>query len=83
MYAFRITCWALIFIFRKQQTITTEVAYNMTIILRSLRAVNVAYYGVEGKSATLVIDLFDIAHTCSRSFWYLKGGLSPGLPPSP
>ena len=48
---------------KKQQTITTEVAYNMAIVLRSLRAVNVAYYGVEGKSAALVIDLFDIAHT--------------------
>ena len=35
----------------------------MAIVLRSLRAVNVAYYGVESKSAALVIDLFDIAHT--------------------
>ena len=35
----------------------------MVIALRSLRAVNVAYYRVEGKSAAFVIDLFDIAHT--------------------
>ena len=35
----------------------------MAIVLRSLRTVNVAYYGVEGKSAALVIDLFDIAYT--------------------
>ena len=35
----------------------------MAIVLRPLRAVNVAYYGVESKSAALVIDLLDIAHT--------------------
>ena len=28
---------------------TTEVAYNMAIILKSLTAANIAYYGVEGK----------------------------------
>ena len=38
-------------------------AYHMAIVLRSLRAVNVAYYGVVGKSAALVIGLFDIAYT--------------------
>ena len=35
----------------------------MAIVLRSLTAVNEAYYGVEGKTAALVIDLFDIAYT--------------------
>ena len=42
---------------------TTEVAYNMAIVLRSLIAANIAYYGVEGKCATSVIELFDTGHT--------------------
>ena len=41
---------------------TTEVAYSMAIVLKSLRAANIEYYGVESKCATSVIDLFDIAH---------------------
>ena len=39
---------------------TTGVACNMATVLRSLRALQIyiAYYGVEGKCATSVIDLF-------------------------